>query len=224
MLGTTEYVPRANAQRGQSRYSRGHLQSGMYAIPHPFGQAAIRRNAWRDLDGPRATRSPHDQSTSSRCVARTRRGHRQNDGKGNDQAIPNTIRSVGYLRKIHRKGQHEQESFKCCRACAQHRYRSCRELARHIGQRLNPGNSIIRKISGIEPGHLYGIEVRAIGDKIMCLAVGAKFFEHSSNELSRGRVGLRSGGPFPMRFRNLKVTTPEGELLWEGFPGLETNR
>jgi len=97
-------------------------------------------------------------------------------------------------------------------------------IYKSFGQRLNPGNSIIRKISGIEPGHWYGMEVRAIGDKIMCLADGAKIFEYSSNELSRGKVGLRSGGPFPVRFRNLKVTTPEGELLWEGFPGLETNR
>jgi serine/threonine protein kinase len=92
-------------------------------------------------------------------------------------------------------------------------------IYKSFGKRLNAGNSIIRSIPRVDVGRWYQIEVTVLGDKFECMVDGSVFFNYSSNQISRGCIGLNSG-VYPCRFRDIMVTTPNGDVLWEGLPDL----
>jgi len=64
------------------------------------------------------------------------------------------------------------------------------------------------------------VEVR--GNRFRCFLNEKLLFEDEDqdNVYSTGRVGLQTWGT-AVRFRNLKVTAPDGTTLWEGLPELE---
>ncbi len=65
----------------------------------------------------------------------------------------------------------------------------------------------------------YKIKVEVNGPAVRCSVDGKLTFAFSDADLTTGMIGLASGGS-PTRWRNLKVTAPDGRVLWEGFPDL----
>lgn len=65
--------------------------------------------------------------------------------------------------------------------------------------------------------HLARVKVRA--DHGECYLDGAKIFDFKAEHHAGGMVGLRTGNA-PYRFKNIKVTAPDGTVLLEGLPDL----
>lgn len=67
----------------------------------------------------------------------------------------------------------------------------------------------------------YKCKVEVRGAKIRCTVDGKELFVFEDADHLKGMVGL-SNGNSPVRWRNLKVKAPDGRVLWEGFPDLDT--
>ncbi|EAQ78345.1 protein kinase domain-containing protein [Blastopirellula marina] len=68
------------------------------------------------------------------------------------------------------------------------------------------------------PWYKAHIEVRK--DRIRCWVDDIELFDERDSTFARGRVGLATIG-VAAAWRNLKVTKPDGSILWEGFPKIE---
>jgi serine/threonine protein kinase len=63
----------------------------------------------------------------------------------------------------------------------------------------------------------YKIRIEARGGNITCSVDGKPVFTHAGAAHRRGMIGLATWNS-SIRYRNLKVTAPDGTVLWEGFP------
>ena len=75
------------------------------------------------------------------------------------------------------------------------------------------------RLGKIEFERWYSVRIVVRGEKVRCLIDGEEVFEQLSNPFSRGRVGLASWDAVA-RFRDIKITTPDGRALFEGVPRL----
>ncbi len=80
------------------------------------------------------------------------------------------------------------------------------------------------------PGALHGeakvwhnIEVKVRGDNIIVIVDGLVMTTSSHPKLSHGCVGMHTFSPGNASWRNLEVRTPDGKLMWKGFPDLSDN-
>ncbi|MCC9605568.1 protein kinase [Blastopirellula sp. JC732] len=92
---------------------------------------------------------------------------------------------------------------------------------------------VTKRVRGewIRIGMPYGIEhefrrwytqkVEVRGDHIRCFVDGKMMFDRHDDSHPRGMIGLGSHNTVT-RWRNLKVTAPDGTVLWEGFPDVPT--
>jgi hypothetical protein len=76
-----------------------------------------------------------------------------------------------------------------------------------------------RKTNRLEPGRWYKLEARVRGKSIECLLDGTSVFTAEHDRHPAGRIGLRTYDT-QARYRNLKVTDPDGKILFEGLPEL----
>jgi WD40 repeat protein len=74
--------------------------------------------------------------------------------------------------------------------------------------------------TSIKAGRWYRVRVEARGNRFRCLVDGKVAFALQDNRRPHGRVGLRTNWDTVARFRNLKVTAPDGKVLFEGLPRL----
>jgi len=63
----------------------------------------------------------------------------------------------------------------------------------------------------------YKIKIEAKGANVSCSVDGKAVFTHGEVVPSQGMIGLATWNS-SIRYRNLKVTAPDGAVLWEGFP------
>jgi hypothetical protein len=88
------------------------------------------------------------------------------------------------------------------------------------GSRSAKGASVIQSIPGsIRPREWYKVKISLRGQRIHILLDDHVLFECAEDFSQKGNVSLRfynSAG----RFRNIKVTAPDGTVLWEGPPDL----
>jgi hypothetical protein len=63
------------------------------------------------------------------------------------------------------------------------------------------------------------MHVRVRGNHFQCFFNDSKIFDFKSDEHPAGCVGLRTWASH-YRFRNIKVTAPDGKVLLEGLPDL----
>jgi len=71
----------------------------------------------------------------------------------------------------------------------------------------------------LEPDQWYNVKVEVRGAEIQCFLDGQERFGGRDTRLTRGRAGL-SSSDFTTRFRNIKLTAPDGSVIWQGPPDL----
>lgn len=71
-----------------------------------------------------------------------------------------------------------------------------------------------------EHNRWYKIKVEVRGPRISCWVNGKNVFTYRDESLNHGMIGLGTGNS-PVRWRRLKVTAPDGRVLWEGFPDIQ---
>ena len=64
------------------------------------------------------------------------------------------------------------------------------------------------------------LQVKVRGEEFQCFCDGNLIVQGRDPEYRKGRVGIRARNGWAARFRNIKVTDPEGKVLWEGLPEL----
>jgi len=82
-------------------------------------------------------------------------------------------------------------------------------------------DALCRKIKPMEKGRGYAFAVTVAGDSLTCEVDGIKMFTWKDGSLARGKVGLKAA-PGEFVFRKIKVTAPDGTVLWEGLPNLDS--
>ncbi|CAN5275159.1 hypothetical protein BH11PLA2_BH11PLA2_31280 [soil metagenome] len=70
-----------------------------------------------------------------------------------------------------------------------------------------------------ETGRWDSVLVRIRGTHVTCSLNGKVMFNYTDEAIPNGRIGLATWNT-SIRYRNLKVTSPEGKILFEGFPDL----
>jgi len=89
-----------------------------------------------------------------------------------------------------------------------------------LGTARSGKRSELRSSPGtIRPGDWYNVKISLRGSRIRVELDGHLLFSYTGEHSQRGAVGLRfidSTGSF----RNIKVTAPDGAILWEGPPDL----
>lgn len=65
----------------------------------------------------------------------------------------------------------------------------------------------------------YQVKLQVRGDKTTCFLDGAQVLTMADPQRLEGKVGFASWNA-AVRFRNIRVTDPQGNLLWEGVPDL----
>jgi hypothetical protein len=68
-------------------------------------------------------------------------------------------------------------------------------------------------------GHWYKMQVEVRGKQIRCFKDGQKLFEYLDARQPNGQIGLDTWVS-SMSWKNLRVTAPDGKILWEGLPDL----
>jgi serine/threonine protein kinase len=71
----------------------------------------------------------------------------------------------------------------------------------------------------MEPNQWYNVKVEARGPEIRCFLDGHEHFDIKETRFTSGRVGISCSDP-GARFRNIKVTAPDGSIIWQGPPDL----
>lgn len=72
----------------------------------------------------------------------------------------------------------------------------------------------------IEAGRWYQVKVEVRGDLVHCLLDNQELFNFRDTLVSSGRVGLGTQNT-AARFRNIRVTAPDGKNLWAGLPMID---
>jgi len=70
--------------------------------------------------------------------------------------------------------------------------------------------------------HWYKVRVEIRGAQVRCHLDGKLIFAFKDDRFPAGGIGLATWNSV-VRWRNLKVTAPDGKVLWEGFPELPTS-
>ena len=70
-----------------------------------------------------------------------------------------------------------------------------------------------------KPGHWYRMRVRVRGPQITCWLDDELLFEFRNSTFASGCIGLGTWNSV-VAWRNLRVTAPDGRVLWEGWPAL----
>ena len=70
-----------------------------------------------------------------------------------------------------------------------------------------------------EAGRWYKMRVEARGEQIRCFLDEEKLFEFADCKYPRGGIGLGTYGS-SVRWKDIKVTAPDGKVLWDGLPEL----
>jgi serine/threonine protein kinase len=78
-----------------------------------------------------------------------------------------------------------------------------------------------RRFGRVEPDHVYNIRIQVRGPDFHFFVDDEEWFSTHNTlaSLSHGRVGISSASP-AQRFRDFKVTAPDGKVLWSGLPDL----
>ena len=71
-----------------------------------------------------------------------------------------------------------------------------------------------------KPDMWQAIEIQTRGEKIDVIIDGKPLTSSSRDRLDKGCVGLHTFSGGLVRWRNLEVRSPDGTLLWKGFPNL----
>jgi hypothetical protein len=80
----------------------------------------------------------------------------------------------------------------------------------------NPGMYVEGRI---DANRWYDMRVEVRGKDYRCFLDGRELFSCRDERFTRGRIGISSLNSV-VRFRDIRVTTPEGRLLWRGLPDL----
>jgi tRNA A-37 threonylcarbamoyl transferase component Bud32 len=95
-------------------------------------------------------------------------------------------------------------------------------LAEADGDR--PWRELARADQALSDNEWYHFRVSVRGSHLECWIehpmLTTKLFDLDDNQHGRGRVGLRTVHS-AYRFKNLRVTDPDGKVLWEGLPALD---
>jgi tRNA A-37 threonylcarbamoyl transferase component Bud32 len=70
-----------------------------------------------------------------------------------------------------------------------------------------------------ETDHWYKVRVEVRGAKVRCALDGNPLFDYTDAHFPKGRVGLGTANT-AARFRNIKVTSADGKVLWDKLPDL----
>jgi serine/threonine protein kinase len=89
----------------------------------------------------------------------------------------------------------------------------------HNVQHINPFNALKIVAGNINSEIWYDINIKVRGHRIDCFINGSLTIsdESEDNVALNGAVGLRTH-KWPVSYRDLRVTTPEGQVLLEGLP------
>ncbi|MGD0388692.1 MAG: protein kinase [Tepidisphaeraceae bacterium] len=71
----------------------------------------------------------------------------------------------------------------------------------------------------LEPDQWYNVKVQVRGAEIQCFLDGQERLGGREERITRGRAGL-SSSDITTRFRNIKLTAPDGSVIWQGPPDL----
>ncbi len=82
---------------------------------------------------------------------------------------------------------------------------------------FNSRNKRVERNGALERDRWYKVRVEVRGAEYVCFLDGEKLFAGTDPDITAGRVGLCSYHT-SARYRNFKVTTPTGAVLWEGPP------
>jgi hypothetical protein len=85
-------------------------------------------------------------------------------------------------------------------------------------------NTVIKELAVKRPGRIdrgkwYTARVEVRGPRVRCYLNGEKLFDLEHRAAAAGCVGLHTWYS-PYRFRNIKVTRPDGTVLFDGLPDL----
>jgi WD40 repeat protein/Flp pilus assembly protein TadD len=95
-------------------------------------------------------------------------------------------------------------------------------IEKSIGGRYSPQSLTSRTPLQIEAGRWYQVKIEVRGDRLRVLLDGKELHTAQDGQFKRGKVGVRSWNTVN-RFRNIKVTAPDGTVLFEGLPYLTSN-
>jgi hypothetical protein len=85
----------------------------------------------------------------------------------------------------------------------------------------NWGRNVLPRPAVHETERWYKVRVQVRGSRIQCWQDGREWFDFENTRFPQGRIGLSTwNSNSPVRWRNLKVVAPDGNLLWEGCPDL----
>jgi hypothetical protein len=91
----------------------------------------------------------------------------------------------------------------------------------YLIQRVRDGTLLqppITRVAGnVNQGEWYKVLIRTRGPELQCFLNGQRVLWTRDPECERGAVGLQTHDT-TARFRNIKVTNPEGDVLFEGLP------
>jgi eukaryotic-like serine/threonine-protein kinase len=74
--------------------------------------------------------------------------------------------------------------------------------------------------SGVNANQWCQIRVSVRGPRCQCFLDNELLFDLTDRDHLRGAVGFRTWET-KVRFRNIRVTAPDGKVLWEGVPELD---
>jgi hypothetical protein len=74
--------------------------------------------------------------------------------------------------------------------------------------------------AGVDANRWYKVRVSVRGQRCQCFLDEKLLFDFTDQIQRRGAVGFRTWAT-SARFRNIKVTSPDGKVLWEGVPELD---
>jgi hypothetical protein len=75
--------------------------------------------------------------------------------------------------------------------------------------------------AGVNANEWHKVRVGVRGQRCQCFLDEELLFDFTDQMQARGAVGFRTWAT-SARFRNIKVTAPDGKVLWEGVPELDT--
>ncbi len=78
-----------------------------------------------------------------------------------------------------------------------------------------------RRFGRIEPDHVYNVRIEARGSQIRVVVDDEEWYKCKIEGFPKGGVALQSAS-YATRFRDIKVTSSDGKVLWKGLPDLSS--